>query len=157
METSKKQKKWSKAMVIYHWLAAIVILGLLLTGIAHMTVLDPHDIVQSISKIASAQGIAISHQLERVVGFTINSALMNIHFILGYTLGFLILFRIVLFFTGDTRVFKMAKKIFYPWHFQAQTVSKLALYRCLSGNFNHGCHRLIHEIRGDTGYQPWNS
>ena len=63
METTQKQKKWSKAMVIYHWLAAIVVLGLLLTGIAHMTVLDPHDIVQSISKVASAHGIPINQQL----------------------------------------------------------------------------------------------
>ncbi len=114
METTKKQKKWSKAMVIYHWLAAIVILGLLLTGIAHMTVLDPYDIVHSISKVASAQGIAMNQHLERVVGFTINNALMNIHFILGYSLGILIIFRIILFFTGDRRVFKMAKKAFIP-------------------------------------------
>lgn len=114
METSKKQKKWSKAMVIYHWLAAFVILGLLLTGIAHMTVLDPHDIVNSISKVATAHGIAINQQMERVIGFTISSALMDIHFILGYTLGILIIFRIILFFTGDRRVLKMAKKAFAP-------------------------------------------
>lgn len=101
-------------MVIYHWLAAIAILGLLLTGIAHMTVLDPHDIVRTASKMASAHGITINRQAERVLGFAFNSALMNIHFILGYSLGILIIFRIILFFTGDTRVLKMAKKAFVP-------------------------------------------
>lgn len=115
METTViTRKKWSKAMVIYHWLAAIDILGLLITGIAHMSVLDPHEIARNVAAMASHQGITVSNHVERLIGFAINGALMNIHFILGYGLGILIIFRIILFFTGDHRVLRMAKKTFQP-------------------------------------------
>ena len=39
---------------------------------------------------------------------------MSIHFFFGYILAFLIIFRIILFFTGDRRVLAMAKKAFDP-------------------------------------------
>jgi len=101
-------------MVAYHWLAAIAITGLLLTGISHMTVLDPHDVVANAMHMASQHGLTIPKQVARVFGFAVNGAVMNIHFILGYSLAILIIFRIILFFAGDNRVFKMAKKSFQP-------------------------------------------
>jgi cytochrome b561 len=113
METqTKMQKKWSKAMVVYHWLAAIVILGLLLTGISHMSVLNPRTIAENAAAMASQHGVTLSRNALRAVGGAVNGAVMNIHFILGYSLAILIIFRIILFFTGDQRVFKMAKKSF---------------------------------------------
>lgn len=114
METTKKQRKWSKAMVAYHWLAAVAILGLLLTGLSHMTILDPHDVAESAIHFASQHGISISHKASFAIGAAVDNAVMGVHFILGYSLAILIIFRIILFFTGDTRVFKMAKKSFVP-------------------------------------------
>jgi len=108
----KVQKKWSKAMVVYHWLAAIAVVGLLLTGLSRMTILDPHDIAQNAVHFASQHGINISHKASFAIAGAVNGAIMNVHFILGYSLAILIVFRIILFFTGDRRVFKMAKKAF---------------------------------------------
>jgi len=126
-----KQKKWSRAMVVYHWLAAIVILGLLLTGISHMSVLNPRTIAENAAAMASQHGITLSRNALRAVGGAVNGAVMNIHFILGYSLATLIIFRIILFFTGDQRVFKMAKKSFTPGmkkHKPLVNILYLALY-----------------------------
>jgi len=111
---ANKQKKWSKAMVVCHWLTAMVVAGLLMTGLSRMTILNPRTVSQSAISMASQQGHTITSEASRAIGFAVNGAIMNVHFILGYSLATLVVFRIILFFTGDRRVFKMAKKLFQP-------------------------------------------
>ncbi len=109
-----EQRKWSKGMVAYHWLAAIAVIGLLITGISHMTWLDPHTVMDNVNAALSKNGEKVSRDVMFAFFRATSGSMMQIHFYLGFTLAVLILARIALYLRGERRVTKLFRALFVP-------------------------------------------
>lgn len=109
-----EQKKWSKGMVAYHWLAAIAILGLLITGISHMTWLDPRTVMDHVNTMLAQSGEKVSRKVMFAFFSATSGSMMQIHFYLGFTLAVLILARLILYVRGERRVTKLVRNLFIP-------------------------------------------
>ncbi|HKI45757.1 MAG TPA: cytochrome b/b6 domain-containing protein [Balneolales bacterium] len=109
-----EQQKWSKGMVAYHWLAAIAIFGLLITGISHMTWLDPHTVMDHVNAMLANSGEKVSRKVMFAFFNATSGSMMQIHFYLGFALAVLILVRIGLYAKGERRVTKLFRALFVP-------------------------------------------
>lgn len=90
--------KYSLNFKIWHWLNAIVILGLLGTVFLRKTFLsyktNADTLVQKLSEI----GVSITLEQAKVLAKAIREPMWDWHIYLGYALAFLVLYRTVLYF-----------------------------------------------------------
>ena len=90
--------KYSLTFRIWHWLNAIVVLGLLATVFLRKTFLSKHDNANILIDKLFEMGIEISDKQGVVLAKAIRSVMWEWHIILGYALAFLVLYRIYLYF-----------------------------------------------------------
>ncbi len=93
-----RNKKYSPAIRLWHWLNALVITGLLITVAVNSTVLKPWTNAAFIADKLKEQGIKVSEDQVRPVAFGLADQVWAIHTYLGYVLAGLFLFRIGLEF-----------------------------------------------------------
>lgn len=83
---------------IWHWINAIVVLGLLATVFLRKTFLSWRANSEILFNKLAEMGIEVSAEQAKVLAKSIRAEMWQWHIILGYVLAFLILYRIVLYF-----------------------------------------------------------
>lgn len=101
-------------MVAYHWLTALVVVGLLATGISHLTWLNPRHVMEHVNQLLSGSSATVSRDVMFAFSRATNGAMMQVHFYLGFTLTALILIRIILYIRGERRVTRLLRDLFIP-------------------------------------------
>ncbi len=96
-------KKWSRSFRIWHWLNAAVILGLLGTVFLRKTFLSYKENAQIIVDKLVDQNITLTLDQAKDVAKAIRDPMWDWHIYLGYALAFLVVYRILLFFTQSGR------------------------------------------------------
>jgi len=94
--------KYTLQFRIWHWLNAIVVLGLLGTVFLRKTFLSWRTNSEILMTQLSDMGIQIAQEQAKVLAKAIRADMWEWHIILGYALAFLILYRIYLFFTDTS-------------------------------------------------------
>jgi len=84
---------------IWHWLHALVILGLLGTVLLRKTFLSWRTNSEILSTKLSTMDIVVSSDQAAILAKAVRAPMWEWHIILGYALAALLLFRIALFFT----------------------------------------------------------
>ncbi|MFA6196043.1 MAG: cytochrome b/b6 domain-containing protein [Sulfurimonas sp.] len=90
--------KYSLGFRVWHWLNALVILGLLGTVFLRKTFLSWRDNAEIMMQKFAEMGVVITKEQAKVVAQIIRDGMWEWHIILGYALAFLVLYRIYLFF-----------------------------------------------------------
>ncbi|WP_373036253.1 cytochrome b/b6 domain-containing protein [Sulfurimonas sp.] len=95
--------KYSISFRIWHWLNAIVVLGLLATVFLRKTFLSWRTNSEILMNKLFDMDIEISIEQAKVLAKAVRAGMWEWHIILGYALAFLILFRIFLFFKDSSK------------------------------------------------------
>lgn len=95
--------KYSISFRIWHWLNAIVVLGLLGTVFLRKTFLSWRTNSELIVDKLSAMSIDITAEQAKVLAKAIRAGMWEWHIILGYALVALVLFRIYLYFNDTSK------------------------------------------------------
>ncbi|MDO8260706.1 MAG: cytochrome b/b6 domain-containing protein, partial [Candidatus Magasanikbacteria bacterium] len=90
--------KYTLKFRIWHWLNAIVILGLLGTVFLRKTFLSYKANAEILMSKLSAMGTDIAVEDAKILAKAIRAGMWEWHIILGYALAFLVIYRIFLFF-----------------------------------------------------------
>ena len=86
-------------MRVYHWLNSLVVTLLLITVVLRKTVFDKYQVNLKIQEFLSGHDIVIDKDTTMKLAKLIRFEMWEWHYVFGFTLAFLIIIRIVLFFT----------------------------------------------------------
>lgn len=92
-------KKWSVSFRLWHWLHALVVLGLLGTVLLRKTFLSWRSNSEILATKLSSMDIEVSSEQAKLLAKAVRAPMWEWHIILGYALAILLVYRIVLFFT----------------------------------------------------------
>jgi len=92
-------KKWRFDFRIWHWLNAVVVLGLLGTVFLRKTFLSWRTNSELLTQKLSEINVEVTQAQANVLAKAIRAPMWEWHIILGYTLAVLLLWRVLLFFT----------------------------------------------------------
>jgi len=94
-------KKWRLDFRIWHWLNAFVILGLVGTVFLRKTFLSWRDnsVILSNKLLEIDMDFELTKEQAKSLAVSIRNPMWEWHIILGYALAFLLLYRVILFFT----------------------------------------------------------
>lgn len=95
--------KYSPSFRIWHWLNAIVVLGLLATVFLRKTFLSWRTNSEILMNKLFEMNIEISVEQAKVLAKAVRAGMWEWHIILGYALVFLILYRIFLYFKDSSK------------------------------------------------------
>ncbi len=98
-----KMKKWSLNFRLWHWINALVIMGLIGTVLLRKSFLSWRSNSEIIMQKLAEQGIDIVAEEAKLVAKAIRAPMWEWHIILGYALAALVVWRILLFFTRSGR------------------------------------------------------
>jgi len=94
-------KKWSLNFRAWHWIHAIVVLGLLSTVFLRKTFLSWRTNSEILTDKLSGIDITVTAEQAKMLAKSIRAPMWEWHILLGYALGALLLWRIALFFTNS--------------------------------------------------------
>jgi len=92
-------KKWRLDFRIWHWVHAVVILGLLGTVFLRKTFLSWRTNSELLTQKLSEINLEVTAEQAKVLAKAIRAPMWEWHIILGYALAALLVWRIILFFT----------------------------------------------------------
>lgn len=92
-------KKWRLDFRVWHWVHAVVVLGLLGTVFLRKTFLSWRTNSELLTQKLSEINLEISAEQAKVLAKAIRAPMWEWHILLGYALAALLLWRIFLFFT----------------------------------------------------------
>jgi len=95
--------KYSTFFRIWHWLNAIVIMGLIGTVLLRKSFLSWRTNSELIMTKLAEIDISITSEQAKVIAKAIRAGMWEWHYILGYALVALVLFRILLYFKDDSK------------------------------------------------------
>jgi Ni/Fe-hydrogenase 1 B-type cytochrome subunit len=95
--------KWSLSFRIWHWLHALVVLGLLGTVFLRKTFLSWRANSEILAAKLSTMDIEVSSEQAKTLAKAVRAPMWEWHIFLGYALAALLLIRIALFFTRSGR------------------------------------------------------
>ncbi len=95
--------KYTAAFRIWHWLNAIVVLGLVGTVLLRKSFLSYKTNAQIIMTKLSDIGVDIFEEDARLIAKAIRANMWEWHLILGYVLAFLVVYRIALMFFDKSK------------------------------------------------------
>src|SRR5210317_659589 len=90
-------KKWSVSFRLWHWLHALVVLGLLCTVLLRKTFLSWRSNSEILATKLSSMDIEVSSEQAKLLAKAVRAPMWEWHIILGYALAILLVYRIVLF------------------------------------------------------------
>jgi len=96
-------KKWDLNFRVWHWVHAIVVLGLLGTVFLRKTFLSWRINSELLIEKLSEINLDITAEQAKILAKAIRNPMWEWHIILGYVLTLLVLWRILLFFTESGR------------------------------------------------------
>lgn len=120
--------KYTLSFRIWHWLNAIVILGLLGTVFLRKTFLSYKANAEIIMTKLAEFGTEIELEDAKSIARSIRNVMWEWHLILGYALAFLLLYRVVLFFTDKSEKTPFAS---LSLHKKAVKISYCVVYATL--------------------------
>jgi len=94
--------KYTLQFRIWHWLNAVVVLGLLGTVFLRKTFLSWRTNSEILTTQLSEMGIEVTAVQAKILAKAVRAGMWEWHIILGYALAFLIAFRVYLFFTDES-------------------------------------------------------
>ncbi|MFT7880847.1 MAG: cytochrome b/b6 domain-containing protein [Sulfurimonas sp.] len=94
-------KKWRLDFRVWHWVHAVVVLGLLGTVFLRKTFLSWRTNSELLTQKLSEINLEISAEQAKVLAKAIRAPMWEWHILLGYALAALLLWRIFLFFSGS--------------------------------------------------------
>ena len=94
--------KYTLAFRIWHWLNAIVVLGLLGTVFLRKTFLSWRTNSEILMTKLSEIGVDITAEQAKMLAKAVRAGMWEWHIILGYALAFLVLYRIYLYFCDSS-------------------------------------------------------
>lgn len=92
-------KKWSLNFRIWHWIHALVVLGLLGTVFLRKTFLSWRTNSELLTQKLSEFNLEVTEAQAKILAKAIRAPMWEWHIILGYALSALVVWRIALFFT----------------------------------------------------------
>ena len=92
-------KKWSMSFRIWHWLHAFVVLGLLGTVFLRKTFLSWRANSEILTAKLSDMQIDVTSEQAKLLAKAVRASMWEWHILLGYALAFLLIVRVLLFFT----------------------------------------------------------
>lgn len=95
--------KYSLNFRLWHWLNAVVVIGLLGTVFLRKTFLSWRTNSEILMSKLSGMGIEITAEQAKILAKAVRAGMWEWHIILGYTLAFLVVYRIYLFFNDSTK------------------------------------------------------
>ena len=103
---TRKRKKYSAGLRLWHWLSAAIIMGSLLTVLANSTITSGRSNVAIIQKSFAGKNETVSQEQAREAAHEISDKVWELHTYFGYTLITLFIFRLVLefFHRADQRL-----------------------------------------------------
>ncbi|KYJ87355.1 cytochrome b/b6 domain-containing protein [Sulfurovum riftiae] len=96
-------QKWSLNFRLWHWINALVVMGLIGTVLLRKSFLSWRTNSEIIVQKLTEQGIDIVAEEAKIVAKAIRAPMWEWHIILGYALAALVVWRILLFFTQSGR------------------------------------------------------
>ncbi|MFT7002927.1 MAG: Ni/Fe-hydrogenase 1 B-type cytochrome subunit [Sulfurimonas sp.] len=95
--------KYSLFFRIWHWLNAIVVLGLLATVFLRKTFLSWRSNSEILMNKLLDMNVEVTAEQAKILAKAVRAGMWEWHIILGYALAFLILFRIYLYFKDTSK------------------------------------------------------
>ncbi len=120
--------KYTLQFRIWHWLNAIVVLGLLGTFFLRKTFLSYKTNAEVLMTKLSDLGTDITIEEAKIAAKAIRAGMWEWHIIFGYALAFLVLYRIYLFFADSSEKVDFSS---LDMHHKAVRVSYYAIYAIL--------------------------
>lgn len=120
--------KYSLLFRIWHWLNAFVVLGLLGTVFLRKTFLSKHDNANILASKLFDMDIDITQNQTIILAKAIRSVMWEWHIILGYTLVFLIIYRVYLYFYDNSQKVNFSS---LDMHHKAVKISYYIVYTIL--------------------------
>ena len=120
--------KYTLQFRIWHWLNAVVVLGLLGTVFLRKTFLSWRTNSEILMTQLSEMGVEVTTAQAKILAKAVRAGMWEWHIILGYALAFLIVFRIYLFFTDESERESFSS---LNLHKKAVTVSYYIIYATL--------------------------
>jgi len=96
-----KQTKWRLDFRLWHWVNAMVILGLLGTVFLRKTFLSWRANSELLTQKLSEIDLSVTEAQAKVLAKAIRAPMWEWHILLGYALAALVVWRIILFFTDS--------------------------------------------------------
>lgn len=142
-------KKWRLDFRIWHWIHAVVVLGLLGTVFLRKTFLSWRTNSEIITQKLSEINLEITSEQAKVLAKAIRAPMWEWHIILGYVLAFLLVWRLVLFFTesGKHNYQNFEEETFYK---KIVKLGYIAIYAVLIFMAMSGLIIHFHEVLGLT-------
>ena len=97
-------KKWSLNFRLWHWLNAVVVLGLLGTVFLRKTFLSWKTNSELLTQKLSEINLEVTADQAKVLAKAIRAPMWEWHILLGYALAALVVWRIALFFTKSGKM-----------------------------------------------------
>ena len=94
--------KYTLQFRIWHWLNAIVVLGLLATFFLRKTFLSWRTNSEILMTKLSDMGVEVTAEQAKILAKAVRAGMWEWHIILGYALAFLILYRLYLYFADKS-------------------------------------------------------
>ena len=120
--------KYTVQFRIWHWLNAIVVIGLLATVFLRKTFLSWRTNSEILMTKLSEIGVEITAEQAKVLAKAIRAGMWEWHIILGYALAFLILYRIYLYFFDTSQKVPFSS---LDMHHKAVRISYYVVYATL--------------------------
>jgi len=120
--------KYTLKFRIWHWLNAIVVLGLLATVFLRKTFLSWRTNSEILMTQLSEMEVEITAQQAKILAQAVRAGMWEWHIIFGYALTSLILFRIFLFFKDESKTESFNS---LTLHKQGVKISYYAVYAAL--------------------------
>jgi Ni/Fe-hydrogenase 1 B-type cytochrome subunit len=115
LNSTKKHKKYSAPLRLWHWLSVIVISGSLLTVLADSTITNGRTNSGLIKDALSEKNIVISADQARSAAHEIGDKVWELHTYFGYALAGLLIFRLILEFfqRADQKLIRSIKAAYH--------------------------------------------
>ena len=94
-------KKWSLNFRLWHWIHALVVLGLITTVILRKTFLSWRTNSEILIDKLFDMDLDITQEQAKILAKAVRSGMWDWHYFLGYGLAFLLVYRLILFFTDS--------------------------------------------------------
>ena len=123
-------KKWRLDFRIWHWINAVVVLGLLGTVFLRKTFLSWRSNSELLTQKLSEINLEVTAEQAKMLAKAIRAPMWEWHIILGYALAALLVWRVILFFTqsGKHNYQNLGKETF---HKKMVKISYIGIYGIL--------------------------
>lgn len=141
-------KKWSLSFRIWHWLNVVVLLGIFGTILLKETLFDKHESTAFIMDKLTSFHVVVTNDQAKELARALFHNMWHWHVYLGYALGILLVYRIILFFTpSGKRSFRFSE---LDLHHKVVSLGYVVVYGALFIMVLSGLAIVFHEALGIT-------